>query len=157
MYVATVTVMQSILQRISAPVFGFTQGVQLIISYNAFREKFSESKNDLSGLGRFQFCFFYGSYGFDDSLPQIFCFHVYYGYILIELVCRPMPIFSLVCYFLISRNTANFLGLGEARFSLFIALLRKAFLLAPLPIIFPKFFDVWGIYYAEPISDIRQQ
>lgn len=39
MYVATVTVMQSILQRISAPVFGFTQGVQLIISYNAFREK----------------------------------------------------------------------------------------------------------------------
>ena len=46
------------------------------------------------------------------------------------------------------------MGLGQAKISLFIALLRKVILLIPLALILPKFFGVMGIYYAEPISDI---
>lgn len=48
----------------------------------------------------------------------------------------------------------TFMGLGQAKISLFIALLRKVILLIPLALILPKFFGVMGIYYAEPISDI---
>ncbi|MEI3411800.1 MAG: hypothetical protein V8Q57_00100 [Blautia sp.] len=46
------------------------------------------------------------------------------------------------------------MGLGQAKISLFIALLRKVILLIPLALILPKFFGVMGIYYAGPISDI---
>ena len=45
-------------------------------------------------------------------------------------------------------------ALGQAKLSLFAALLRKVILLVPLAIILPKYFGVSGIYYAEPIADI---
>ena len=75
---------------------------------------------------------------------------------LIELVGRQMPVFmfGMLFFGLQMGIQPTFLGLGEAKLSLFIALLRKVLLLVPLAIILPKFFGVWGIYYAEPISDI---
>ena len=48
----------------------------------------------------------------------------------------------------------TFMALGQARVSLFIAVLRKIILLIPLALILPKFFGPWGIYLSEPISDI---
>lgn len=48
----------------------------------------------------------------------------------------------------------TFLALGQAKFSLFIALLRKVFLLVPLALILPRFMGVFGIYWAEPIADV---
>ena len=48
-----------------------------------------------------------------------------------------------------------FMGMGQAKISLFLALLRKVILLVPLAIILPKVTgNVMGIYYAEPIADI---
>ena len=48
----------------------------------------------------------------------------------------------------------TFLSLGQAKISLFLALLRKVFLLIPLVLILPHFFGVIGIYWAEPIADM---
>ena len=48
----------------------------------------------------------------------------------------------------------TFIALGQAKVSLFIALLRKVILLIPLALIFPRFFGVMGVYYAEPVADI---
>lgn len=45
------------------------------------------------------------------------------------------------------------IALGQARISLFIALLRKVFLLVPLAIILPEFFGVKGVYLAESVAD----
>ena len=45
-------------------------------------------------------------------------------------------------------------SLGQAKVSLFIALLRKIILLIPLAVILPKFMGVMGIYRAEPIADV---
>lgn len=49
---------------------------------------------------------------------------------------------------------STFLALGQAKVSLFIALLRKIILLIPLAILLPMRFGVLGIYYSEPIADI---
>ena len=49
---------------------------------------------------------------------------------------------------------SSFLGLGQAKISLCIALLRKVVLLIPLALIFPHFWGVMGVYYAEPVADI---
>ncbi|MFX0548170.1 MATE family efflux transporter [Hathewaya histolytica] len=50
----------------------------------------------------------------------------------------------------------TFIALGNAKTSLFLALLRKVFLLIPLVLILPKFMSnkVFAVFLAEPISDI---
>lgn len=45
------------------------------------------------------------------------------------------------------------IALGQARISLFIALLRKVFLLVPLAFILPRFMGVEGVYMAESVAD----
>ena len=48
-----------------------------------------------------------------------------------------------------------FMAMGQARTSLFLALLRKVILLVPLAILLPMIAqDVMGIYVAEPVADI---
>ena len=49
---------------------------------------------------------------------------------------------------------SSFLGLGQAKISLCIALLRKVILLIPLALLLPHFFGVMGVYYAEPVADL---
>ena len=46
-----------------------------------------------------------------------------------------------------------FVALGQAKISIFIALLRKAILLIPLALILPNLMGVAGVYAAEAISD----
>ena len=52
------------------------------------------------------------------------------------------------------QNSAQttFVGIGNAKVSIFIACLRKIVLLIPLALILPVFFGVEGIFYAEPIA-----
>ena len=59
-----------------------------------------------------------------------------------------MTVFGLqrVC-----QNT--FVALGDAKVSLFIALLRKVILLVPLALLLPSFMGVSGVYAAEAIAD----
>ncbi len=51
------------------------------------------------------------------------------------------------------QNT--FLAVGQAKISMFLACLRKLFLIWPLALILPHLFGlgVWGLFLAEPISD----
>ena len=46
-----------------------------------------------------------------------------------------------------------FVALGQAKISIFIALLRKVILLVPLALILPRFLGVEGIFAAEAVSD----
>ena len=76
---------------------------------------------------------------------------------LISLVAKVMPVFicGMLVFGLQITCQNGFMALGQAKISLFIALLRKVFLLVPLAIILPELLnDVMGIYYAEPVSDI---
>ena len=47
----------------------------------------------------------------------------------------------------------TFVALGQAKISLFIAILRKIILLIPLAIVLPHWFGVWGVYNAEIFSN----
>jgi Na+-driven multidrug efflux pump len=66
-----------------------------------------------------------------------------------------MPIFMLgmLVFGLQNGIQPTFVALGQAKISLFIAVLRKIILLIPLALILPNFFGVMGVYYSEPISD----
>ena len=75
--------------------------------------------------------------------------------VLIETVSRVMPLFLAgMSIFGLQRACQNmFVALGQAKISIFIALLRKVILLVPLALILPHFWGVEGIFAAEAISD----
>ena len=156
LYVGSMTILQSVLQLVFVPINGFTTGVQPIISYNFGARKFDRVKKTY----RMTICFTFAVATFLCILtlffPGLFAGIFTTDQELIALVKKVMPIFMAgIAVFGIQMGCqTTFMGLGQAKISLFIALLRKVILLIPLALILPKFFGVMGIYYAEPISDI---
>ena len=76
---------------------------------------------------------------------------------LVELVGRVMPIFfgGIWAFGAQSACQSSFMALGQAKTSLFLALLRKIILLVPLAILFPRLTgSAMSIYVAEPVADI---
>ena len=156
LYVGTITIMQSVMQLIIVPLQGVQQGTQPVISYNFGAGNKERIKKTMyysfsmifSGtlLSCLATCIF----------PEFFASFFTTDQELIALVGKVMPVFmggiwmfgiQLVCQ-------SAFMGMGQAGISLFLALLRKIFLLIPLALVLPKYFGVYGIYYAEPIADI---
>lgn len=156
LYVGSMTILQSVMQLFVIPIQGFTQGVQPIISFNFGARKFDRVKKTYtlaiicSIAVATVFCIL--AVTCPTTLAGIFTSDRN----LIALVGKVMPIFmSGIWIFGIQMGCQmTFMGLGQAKISLFLALLRKVILLIPLAIVLPKFFGVIGIYYAEPISDI---
>ena len=74
---------------------------------------------------------------------------------LVACVGKMMPWFLTgMTVFGLQRACQNtFIALGQARISLFIALLRKVFLLVPLALTLPRIFGVEGVYLAESVAD----
>ena len=76
---------------------------------------------------------------------------------LIDLVKKTMPVFFAGIWAFGAQMACQttFMALGQAKTSLFLALLRKIILLIPLALILPRMLGgVMGIYIAEPIADI---
>ncbi len=156
MYVASFTIIQSIVQMISAPVQGFTQGVQPIISYNYGAGKYSRVRSTYRRMISITFLFVFTFSFIVRRMPETFAAIFTKDVELISLVGEVLPIFifGMLVFGLQNGIQPTFVALGQAKISLFIAILRKIILLIPLAIIFPHFWGVMGIYYAEPVSDI---
>lgn len=154
-YVGSLTIMQSVMQLMSAPLAGFTQGVQPIISYNFGAGNFERVRQTYRKM--IGIC---GSFSCMTTLlvmifPSIFA-KMFTGDVdVIRLVSEKMPLFmcGMLLFGVQMAIQPTFLALGQARISLFIAMLRKVILLVPLAIILPVFMGVNGVYVAEPISD----
>lgn len=154
-YVASLTVMQSVMQFFSAPLGGFTQGVQPIISYNYGAQNFKRVRQTYKRM-----ILVSGSFSFIGTaivmiFPEIFAMVFTDDKVLINLVGEKMPVFmcGMLLFGVQMAIQPTFLALGQAKISLIIAMLRKVILLTPFAAIFPLFLGVDGVYFAEPISD----
>lgn len=154
-YVGSLTIMQSVMQMYAAPLGGFTQGVQPIISYNFGAGNFDRVKKLYRSMIGVCFFFAAGATILIMIFPEFFAGMFTNDSALIALVGKMMPIFmcGMLVFGLQQGIQPTFLALGQAKFSFFIAVFRKVVLLVPLALILPLKFGVMGIYYAEPISD----
>lgn len=156
LYVGSMSILISVLQLIFVPVSGIAQGVQPIISYNfgaGNRERVVKTFKALL-IVCLMATMFMG--GIAVLFPNFYVKMFTESEELMKLTSKMMPIFTLgMCIFGIQQSIqVTFLAMGQAKFSIFIALLRKVILLVPLAIILPRFLGVKGIYYAEPMADI---
>ena len=155
LHVGSLTIMQSIMQLFSAPINGFTQGMTPIVSYNYGARNFDRVKL----LYRWMIGMCFGFRMISTATTMLFP-RFYAGFFtneteLVALVGEVMPIFmaGMLVFGLQNGIQPTFLALGQAKISLFIAVLRKIILLIPLAVILPHFMGVMGVYWAEPISD----
>lgn len=154
-YVGSLTILQSVLQLMSTPLTGFTQGVTPLMSYN-----FGAKNNDRLKLCiKYLFIFLF-TYTLVFSLSAII-FPSFYASIftdkqeIIAIVKVYLPVFMMgMPIFGIQRTCqTTFIATGQAKISLFIALLRKVILLVPLAYLLPLIFKVKGVYLSEAIAD----
>ena len=156
LYVGSMTILQSVLQLIFVPVNGFTNGVQPIISYNFGAGQFDRVRQTIRRMIAITFTATFVYVVFAMLRPALFAGLFTTDPELIAIVAKVLPVYiaGMAIFGLQSGVQSSFLGLGQAKISLFIALLRKVILLIPLALILPHFFGVMGVYYAEPIADV---
>ena len=157
LYVGSLTIMQSVMQMVVMPIQGITQGTQPIMSYNYGAGNYHRVHQTFRRLltvtltATIAACLAVGL--FARPLAMLFNDDAE----LVALVARVMPIFfgGIWAFGAQMACQSAFMALGQAKTSLFLALLRKVILLVPLAIILPRVTgSVMGIYFSEPVADI---
>ena len=154
-YVSALAIMQSAMQFASVPLVGFSQGFVPIVSYNYGHGKKDRVKECCKIAITIMFLFNLVLMLFMIVYPSVIASAFTNDQQLIDTVNQVMPLFLAgMTIFGLQRACQNmFVALGQAKISIFIALLRKVFLLVPLALILPRFIGVNGIFAAEAISD----
>lgn len=154
-YVSALTVLQTSMQFASVPLTGFAQGFVPVASYNYGHGDKQRVKECFRIALITMFSFNLVLMLFMICFPAIVASAFTSDARLIETVRWTMPVFlGGMTIFGLQRACQNmFVALGQARISIFIALLRKVILLIPLALILPHFMGVAGVYAAEAISD----
>ena len=154
-YVSALAIMQSAMLIVSVPLTGFAQGFVPIVSYNYGHLNKERVKSCFKIVLIFMFSFNLILILAMILFPEILATAFTNDPQLIVVVEQFMPIFLAgMTIFGLQRACQNmFVALGQAKVSVFIALLRKVFLLIPLALILPHFMGVTGVFAAEAFSD----
>ena len=149
-YVSTLTVMQSAMQFAAVPLSGFAQGFVPIVSYNYGKGNTDRVRLCFKYSVIIMFSFFALTNLFMITFPEFVAGMFTDDTALIKTVGRMMPLFltGMTIFGLQRTCQSMFVALGQAKISLFIALLRKVILL-----ILPNFLGVKGVYLAESVAD----
>lgn len=159
--VAIMSILFSVAQIASLPTQGFCQGVQPIIGYNFGAAKFERLRKTFLVMLGVSLAVAVGTVLGVELFPRVFLGMFSSDPEIVELGVAPLRIYMLGFAFMGSQFACQqtFLGLGEAKISMFVALLRKVILLMPLALILPGVFgalggsQLLGLYVAEPVSD----
>ena len=160
--VAIMSILFSVAQIANLPVQGFCQGAQPVVGFNFGAQKLARVRQAFKIMLAVSMGVTTVVVGAVEIAPQLFLGLFSSDADLIALGTAPLRIYMLGYFFMGAQLACQqtFLGLGEARISMFIALLRKVILLLPLSLVIPRVFgalglsQLLGLYLAEPISDI---
>lgn len=154
MYVACMTILQSLMQLCFVPLQGFTQGVQPIISYNYGARKLYRVRNTVCLM--LAICVIATVLAYLTLALNAKTFVSFFSneQSLILLTAEYLPIYfgAMSLFGVQMAAQSTFVALGKAKTSFFVAVLRKIILLIPLALILPIFMGVRGVFFSEPIA-----
>lgn len=156
--VGAMTIMSSIMQIVTLPIIGLSQGAQPIISYNYGAKNLHRVKKTFKLLGISCITYTVIMWGLLMLFPEIFVLIFNKETELVEITSMSIRIFfaGILLFGAQVACQQTFLALGQAKISLIMALLRKIVLLIPLIFILPMFFEnkLKAVLLAEPVADI---
>lgn len=156
--VGAMTIMSSAMQFITLPTQGLSQGAQPIISYNYGAGKMPRVRKTFRLLFLVSVVYTTLFWGFVLLCPRILPSVFASNQELLDISGWAIRIYLAGGFMLGVQFSCQqtFIALGEAKISLFLALLRKIILLIPMIYILPNFFSdkVFAVFLAEPVADI---
>ena len=157
--VGAMTILTSIMQFCMLPLTGFTQGATPIIGYNLGAKKPDRVKEAFSLLLKLSL-----AYSFVLWLLVMLFPNAVAGIFTSDTNLRSYAAWAMRIYMAGSlvfgaqvSCQSTFIAIGNAKYSIFLAVLRKIILLIPLIFILPHIFTAdkcMAVFLAEPISDI---
>lgn len=153
--VGAMTIISSVLQVMIMPISGLAQGAQPIISYNYGANNMDRVKKTFKVLFISSVTMALTLWAMVMIFPGFFVSLFNDKPELTEMTIWGMRIFLSMIWVMGAQMACQqtFIALGQAKISLFLALLRKVILLVPLVLILPLGLGFNGIFYAEPIAD----
>ena len=156
--VGAMTVLTSIMQLAMMPLQGLTQGAQPIVSYNYGARNPQRVREAFRCLLMACVTYSLTMWTLAQLMPQVFA-----GIFTPDPELQAYAAWALRIYMAATgifgvqiACQQTFSALGNAKASLFLAVLRKIILLIPLIYILPHFFTnkVFGVFLAEPVADV---
>ncbi len=157
MAVGTMTIITSIMTFFFLPLQGFSQGAQPVISYNFGAHNNKRVKDSFKVLLGVCLSFAILFFTVVELVPGFIISLLTSDENLINFAIPYARIYfaGIAIFGMQMACQQAFVGLGQAKMSMFLALLRKVFLLIPLVLILSRTaLGVTGVFLAEPISDI---
>jgi putative MATE family efflux protein len=154
--IAALGIGNSIVMFFFMPIIGLVQGMQPIIGYNYGAKQFDRVKKTLKIAITYatSICIlgFVLVMFFTSSLIGLFCNNnpelIQIGTHGIRILLIMFPVLG---FWVISSS--YFQAVGKGKYSLVLTLSRQVILLIPLLLILPKFYNIDGIWMAQPVSD----
>ena len=155
--VGAMTVLISIMQLAMMPLQGLTQGCQPIVSYNYGARNAQRVREAFRCLLRACLVYSLTLWTLVQLMPQMFA-----GIFTPDPELRAYAAWAMRIYMAATgifgiqvACQQTFIALGNAKASLFLAVLRKIILLIPFIYILPHFFadKVFAVFLAEPVAD----
>lgn len=157
MAVGAMTILSSVMQFSMLPLQGLTQGAQPILSYNYGAGSRERVKRAFQLLLLSSMTYATVLWALCMFCPKVFILIFTSDAALIEYCTWAIHIYMAVSLLFGAQLACQqtFIALGNAKASVFLALLRKVILLIPLIFILPVFMEnkVLGVFLAEPIAD----
>ncbi len=157
-YVGAMTIASSVMQVVTMPLYGLAQGAQPIVGFNFGAGNMERVRRAFRLL--FFSCVIYtvAAWAVVECFPGVFIAIFNDKPELVEVARRTIRVYfaGIFAFGVQSACQQTFVALGEAKVSLFLALLRKVILLIPLVFILPNFLadKVFAVWLAEPVADI---
>jgi putative MATE family efflux protein len=156
--VGSMTVLTSVMQFAMMPLQGLTQGAQPIISYNYGARNAQRVRDAFRYL--LISCLTYSAvlWLLVQLFPHLFVLIFNNDGQLVSYASRAIRIYMAATgiFGIQIACQQTFIALGNAKTSLFLAVLRKIILLIPLIYILPNFFadKAFAVFLAEPVADV---
>ncbi len=156
--VGSMTILSSVMQFSMLPLQGLTQGAQPIISFNYGARKAERVKKAF--FIQLISCFVFSGLIWAVA---IFAPRVFIGIFTPDPELTVYTEWAIRIYMAVSiifglqiGCQQTFIAIGNAKISLFLAVLRKIILLIPLIFLLPMFFEdkVMAVFLAEPVADV---
>lgn len=158
LYVSAMAILFSINQLVWLPLSGVGQGAQPIISFNYGAGNMHRVRKTFRLTFAFNLTFSIVFVGIILLFPRIFIGLFTDDKQLLELGSYGLRIFMAGMCVMGAQNACQqtFLATGNAKISLFMAMLRKVILMIPLALVLPMFINppTNGLYLAEAFSDV---
>lgn len=156
LYVAVMTVINSIRDIISLPVTGITNGSQPVLGFNYGAKKFRRVKDGIKFMSITCILYTVAAWALVFIFPAVFI-RIFNSQP--ELVTTGIPAIRLYFFgfFMMALQFAGqsaFVSLGFSKNAVFFSLLRKVFIVVPLTLLLPGLgLGVTGVFLAEPVSN----